>query len=125
MIELEFIWKNCIRIQDLTKLMKYQENDIRHEFYAMLYDTYLNYYHGWLTIVLASETARDNIEFQPILFPIKQHLNRFKHLGVEPILTKSLLHNINKSLLLGIFTSFELSINTVADAAISDEHKEE
>lgn len=125
MHELELINEYRWGIRNFVISLTYPENDIRREFFAMAYDNYLNFYHGLVTMVFANEVAAGNVGFHERIHYMKEHVSNLSDLGAEPILNESLFSSINKQIVLGMWTAFELSITVLAESILTESEKDE
>ncbi len=114
----ETIKKYCLEL-------KFPEDDIRNDFHGIVYDLTNNYYYGHVAFELSQEMTNRNIMFDKRLIKNKTHIDRLTEIVKLPMLTTSYLSSLNKQFVIGIWTSFESSVNIIAESVLNDTEKQE
>lgn len=98
---------------------KYPEDDIRADFFGMLYDLLDNYYKGYLTTELAGNFQNKNLVINPEFSKTNaQHLKSFIEISTIKAFNTSFISNLNRRFIIDTWSIFELSINLVAGAVL-------
>ena len=98
---------------------KYPDDDIRADFFGMLYDHLNNYYKGYLTAELARNFQNKNLLASPEFSQANaHHLKAFIEIDTVKLFNTSFISNLNRRFIIDTWSTFELSINLVAVAVL-------
>ena len=102
--------------------LPFNEDDIRKDFFGLLYDACDNYYKGYLLLEFSTFINEGKISFDNSIS--KVHVSRVLEIARYPILTASHLHYLNRNLLFDAWSTFELAVTTFC-IALANEHEKE
>lgn len=99
---------------------KYPEDDVRADFFGMLWDIFDNYYKGHLAVDFAGSFQNKKLKVEPEFGKDNAvHLANFIEIDSIAGFKTSFLSNLNRRFIIDTWSTFELSINLVAEAVLS------
>src|ERR1017187_6926334 len=104
--------------------LKFPEDDIRKDFHGMIYDLVNNYYYGHVSFELSNKISDGKVLFLEEMHEHKTHIDRLTEVNKIATLSSSFIASLNKQLIIGSWTSFELSITTIADVILTETEKD-
>ncbi|MBI1227528.1 MAG: hypothetical protein GC192_20010 [Bacteroidetes bacterium] len=116
-------------LNELKKLQKiciespFKDNDARGDFYKLTYDVLDNFYKGYFALELAVFMNEGKVSFSPELMPYQENFDRFIEIVRHPILVRSHLGNLNRSVIIDIWSAFEVVLTSIAEACFEQTEK--
>ncbi|MFD2543761.1 hypothetical protein ACFSSB_15650 [Lacinutrix gracilariae] len=111
---------------NLDKLLEYTENlkeeiaeiklhsdDVRHSFFGLFYTNIYDYYIGKASYRLAEFIGNGDVKFTERVYPFNIHAQRLFEIQDFDLLSVGYHGNLNRNIIFGVWTSFELSISLI------------
>lgn len=113
------ITNNCqTEVRELT----WHKDDVRHSFYALFYSSLYQYYLGKSVFHLTRLISSGHVYFDPRVIDYEPHAQRLYEIPRSEILSTGYHGNLSRNIVLGTWTTFELSISLIFDYIV-DEHE--
>ncbi|MEM7087155.1 MAG: hypothetical protein AAF489_13290 [Bacteroidota bacterium] len=122
---------------NLDKLLEYTENikeeigelklhsdDVRHSFFGLYYSSIYDYYIGKVSYVLAEFIGNGDVQFKESLYPFKNHVLRLFEIQDLELLSRGYHGNLNRNVIFGVWTSFELSVSLLFEHYVTQDDLE-
>lgn len=102
--------------------LPFDSDDIRKDYFGLLYDIAYSYYRGYILLDFADFINKGKILFDQSIYSYKTHVDRVAETPKHPVLTAGYFNSLNRNLLIGAWSNFELCVTTLC-AAISDNNE--
>ncbi|MGB3777771.1 MAG: hypothetical protein WA960_05395 [Tunicatimonas sp.] len=116
------------RVKDLRKELRtlpFKEDDIRVEFLNFLGMAYYNFYRGHVVLDLSNCIDRNEIQPSEVARnELGDHIKAITMLSQEPVLEKEYLSSLNRNLLIGAWSNFELCVTILCEAVCKEDELE-
>jgi hypothetical protein len=122
---------------NLDKLLEYTEkikeeigelelhsDDVRHSFFGLYYSSIYDYYIGKASYRLAEFIGNGDVQFTEKVYPFKNHAQRLFEIQDLELLSRGYHGNLNRNIILGVWTSFELSISLLFEYLVTKDDLE-
>ena len=103
---------------------KFADEDIRKDFLKLIFSISYNYYTASTIFDLANFIIAGKIQFKAELSYYNEHFKRIADTANKELLQRTHLHNLNRSLLIYSWSTFELCVTTFCAAVIPQEKLE-
>jgi hypothetical protein len=100
---------------------KFQENDIRKDYFKLTHGTTYQYYRNYLFLKLSEFIYDGKINFHKDLFTHKIHVDRISETCYTPIQRQAFTNNINRSMFIDSWSIFELCVTTFCSGLCTNE----
>ncbi|MDB5091195.1 MAG: hypothetical protein JWR09_5189 [Mucilaginibacter sp.] len=104
--------------------LPFNKDDIRLDFFGMVYDAAYNYYRGFIGFKLSQFIKDGQIAFGNQLSEFDKHVKRLMETSMYPMLTKSQMNYLNRHLLIDAWSTFELCTTTFVNAICTDDERD-
>lgn len=112
-------YSDAIKVQ--IKKLNYHKNDVRHGFFGLYYSSIYDYYIGNVFFQLAKHIADGQIQFTEKIYSFRAHAQRLYEIQKHPILIQGYKGNLNRNILLNVWTSFETSVSLIFEKIILED----
>lgn len=123
-MNVENLLKYTEYLKSEIKSLEYNPDDVRHSFFGLYYTCIYEYYIGKITYEISRFIGTGDIKFSENIFSFKTHIGRLFEIKENNILSKGFHMSLNRNLIIGVWTSFELSINLIFENIIIDDERE-
>lgn len=113
------VTNNC---QAEVNQLTWTDEDVRHSFYALFYSSLYQYYLGKSVFHLTRLIDGGCVFFDQSVLDYEPHANRLREIPQSGILSTGYHGNLGRQIVLGTWTTFELSISLMFDYLIDDKN---
>lgn len=114
-----FIIEWVERLKSEMNDLPFIEDDIRKDFYGLINDVAYCYYRPYLLYEISNLTNQKKLDFGLIKNSI--HIKAIEALTKNTISSKSHFNSLNRNLILDVWSTFEICINTFCEKVCSDQ----
>ncbi|MFK5981529.1 MAG: hypothetical protein QM499_01345 [Flavobacteriaceae bacterium] len=97
---------------EIAKL-ELHSDDVRHSFYGLFYTNIYDYYIGKVSYQFADFIKTGDVKFTEKVFPFNIHAQRLYEISKIDLLSNGYHGKLNRNIIFGVWTSFELSISLI------------
>jgi hypothetical protein len=115
-------WTDTLKSE--INALSFQEDDIRVDFFGMIYDAAYNYYRGYISYKLSESIKDGQVAFGNKLSTFDTHIKRLMETSIYPTLTQSQMNYFNRHLLTDVWSTFELCTTIFVDSICNDVERE-
>ncbi|MDR6373038.1 hypothetical protein J2795_004226 [Chryseobacterium bernardetii] len=112
-------YTDSIKVQ--IKKLDYHKDDVRHGFFGLYYSSIYDYYIGNVFFQVAKYIARGQIQFAENIYGFRVHAQRLYEVQKYPLLVQGYNGNLNRNILLNVWTSFETSVSLIFEKIITED----
>lgn len=120
-MELDELLEYTENIKSDIKELDFHEDDVRFSFFGLYYSSVYDYYIGKALFQVAKYIGTGEIKFTEKVYHFKIHAARLFEIQDHEMLVRGYHGYLNRSLLFGVWTSFELSLSLIFEHLISEE----
>ncbi|MDO6739488.1 hypothetical protein [Wenyingzhuangia sp. 2_MG-2023] len=113
---LEYTEKLKVEIREL----ELHEDDVRHSFFGLYYSSIYDYYIGKASYQLAQFIGNGDVRFSEKIYPFRIHAERLFEIQELELLSRGYHGNLNRNIIFGVWTSFELSISLLFEHLVTE-----
>jgi hypothetical protein len=107
-------------LQAEVKELPWHEDDVRHSFFGLYYSTLYDFYLGKSTFRLMQLIVQGDVMFTHKIADYHPHAQRLHEIPRSTILSRGYHGDLNRNIILGTWTTFELSISLIFDFLVDD-----
>lgn len=107
-------------LQTEVKELTWHEDDVRHSFFGLYYSTLYDFYLGQSTFKLMQLIVQGDVMFTKNIVDYQPHAQRLHEIPRSSILSNGYHGDLNRNIILGTWTTFELSISLIFDFLVND-----
>jgi hypothetical protein len=96
--------------QEIAEI-KLRSDDVRHSFFDLFYTNIYDYYIGKVSYRLAEFIGKGDVKFTERVYPFNIHAQRLFEIQNLDLLSVGYQGNLNRNIIFGVWTSFELTIS--------------
>jgi hypothetical protein len=100
--------------------LNWHEDDVRHSFYTLFYSSLYQYYLGKSVFHLTRLISAGRVYFHQNAFDYQPHAQRLYEIPGSAILSTGYHGNLSRQVVLGSWTTFELSISLMFDFIVDE-----
>lgn len=100
--------------------LNWNENDVRHSFYALFYSSVYQFYLGKSVFHLTYLISKQKVFFNEDVLYYEKHVKRLHEIPISPILARGYDGNLSRQIILGTWTTFELSVSLIFDYIVNE-----
>ena len=120
---LEYIRQGLDKLKNEGQQLPFDREDMRLEFFGLLYDVLNNYYYSATFFELTKYLGTDKILFSKDF--LTEHLKRVTEIGAYDVLWASYRNNINRSVIVDTWSVFEFCITIISLHVLDESEQEE
>ncbi|MCE3279686.1 MAG: hypothetical protein K0S44_1877 [Bacteroidetes bacterium] len=105
------------------KDLPFDKDDIRFDFFGLLYDIGYSYYLGHMLLDITYFIQNGKVMFNESLSDYKKHIDRAVEISKSQLMNQSYYNSLNRNFLIGTWSNFELCVTTFCEAVTSTEEK--
>lgn len=112
-------------VKDLKQEMQqlqFKEDDVRLDFFGLINDSAYCYYRSYLLFEISALTNQQKLDFGPL--KNNEHIKAIEALSKKSMSNVSHFNSLNRNLILDVWSTFEICINTFCDGIIDKKEKE-
>ena len=99
------------KIKEEIGKLKLHPDDVRHSFFGLYYSNIYDYYIGKTSYKVAEFIGNGDIQFTKKVYSFRNHAERLFEVQNLELLSRGYHGNLNRNIIFGVWTSFELSIS--------------
>lgn len=103
-----------------VKELTWHEDDVRHSFFGLYYSTLYDFYLGKSTYRLMQLIVQGDVMFTKNIIDYHPHAQRLHEIPRSAILSTGYHGDLSRNIILGTWTTFELSISLIFDFLVND-----
>lgn len=115
-------WTESLKVE--INELPFKENDIRKDFFGLLYDIGYSFYRCYLLLDFAHFINQKQIAFHEAIEGYDKHVDRLRETTMHPTLLQGHTNSLNRNLLISAWSNFELCTTVLCDAIASEEERE-
>jgi hypothetical protein len=107
------------KIKEEISELELHSDDVRHSFFGLYYSSIYDFYIGKTSYRLAEFIGKGDVKFTEQVYPFNIHAQRLFEIQDLELLSRGYHGNLNRNIILGVWTSFELSISLLFEHLVT------